>query len=141
MKDVILIFLLALLLGAWHNLIVKRTKEKKRLQKETKEMLEERIKDSVIPVRRDVQKASIKKKTVFFSKQITGSRKSIYPYLRKDLRSGKERRKSRLPVGITFEYIDRRQAGDSLYAGPERRSMERRGLFWDRRKPKVPCYY
>ena len=136
MKDVILIFLLALLLCAWINLIVKRTKEKKRLQKETKEMLEERIKDRVIPVRRDVQKASIKKKTVYFSKQITGSRKSIYPYLRKDLRSGKERRKSRVPVGITFEFIDRRQADSTQYTGPERRSgADRRGKIWDRRKP------
>ena len=136
MKDVILIFLLALLLCAWINLIVKRTKEKKRLHKETKEMLEERIKDRVIPVRRDVQKASIKKKTVYFSKQITGSRKSIYPYLRKDLRSGKERRKSRVPVGITFEFIDRRQADSTQYTGPERRNgADRRGKIWDRRKP------
>jgi len=136
MKDFILIFLLALLLGAWINLIVKRTKEKKRLQKETKEMLEERIKDSVIPVRRDVQKASIKEKTVYFSKQITGSRKSIYPYLRKDLRSGTERRKSRVPVGITFEFIDRRQADSTPHTGPERRSgIGRRGRVWDRRKP------
>ena len=135
MKDVILTFLLALLLCAWINLIVKRSKEKKRLQKEIKEMLEERIKDSVIPVRRDVQKASIKEKTVYFSKQIAGSRKSIYTYLRKDLRSGKERRKSRVPVGITFEFIDRRQA-DTRYTGPERRSgADRRGKIWDRRKP------
>ena len=65
-----------------------------------------------------------------------------YPYLQKESRNSKERRNSRVPVGITFEYIDRRQAGESLYTGPERRSsMERRGLFWDRRKPKVPCYY
>jgi hypothetical protein len=136
MKDVILIFLLALLLCAWINLIVKRTKEKKRLQKETKEMLEERIKDRVIPIRRDVQKASIKEKTVYFSKQITGSRKSIYPYLRKDLRSGKERRKSRVPVGITFEFIDRRHADSTQYTGPERRNgADRRGKIWDRRKP------
>jgi hypothetical protein len=56
--------------------------------------------------------------------------------------TSKERRKSRVPIGITFEYIDRRQASDSLYNGPEQRSgMERRGMFWDRRKPKVPCYY
>ena len=136
MKDVILIFLLALLLGAWINLIVKRSKEKKRLQKEIKEMLEERIKDNFISVRRDVQKASIKEKTVYFSKQITGSRKSIYPYLRKDLRSGKERRKSRIPFGITFEFIDRRQADSTPYTGPEGRSgIDRRGKIWDRRKP------
>jgi len=136
MKDVILIFFLALLLCAWINLIVKRTKGKKRSQKEIKDMLDERVKDRVIPVRRDVQKASIKKKTLYFPKETTGSRKNIYPYLRKDLRSGKERRKSRIPVGITFEFIDRRQADSTQYTGPERRSgTDRRGKIWDRRKP------
>ncbi len=141
MKDIILIFLLALLLGAWINLVLKRMKEKKRLQKETKEMLEKRIKDRVMPVRRDVQKAWIKEKTVYFSKQITGSRKSIYSYLRKDLRSGKERRKSRVTVGIIFEFIDRRQADSTRYTGLERRSgVDRRGKVWDRRKPVVFQY-
>ncbi len=66
---------------------------------------------------------------------------SAYPYLQKESRNGYERRKSRVPVGITFEFIDRRQADRLLYDGPERRSgIDRRGLFWDRRKPKVPCY-
>jgi len=65
-----------------------------------------------------------------------------YPYLQKENRSGKERRKSRVLIGIAFIDIDRRQAGEPLYNGPDRRSgMERRGMFWDRRKPKVPCYY
>ena len=64
-----------------------------------------------------------------------------YPYLQKELRSGKERRKSRVPVGITFKFIDRRQADCILYTGPERRSStDRRGLYWDRRKQKIPCY-
>jgi hypothetical protein len=45
-------------------------------------------------------------------------------------------------VGKTFEFIDRRKSADFLYTDPERRSgMERRGIFWDRRKPKVPCCY
>ena len=66
---------------------------------------------------------------------------SAYPFLQKERRSGQEQRKSRVPVGITFEYIDRRQTDSIQYTGPERRSgMERRGLLWDRRKPKVPCY-
>ncbi|MBW1724209.1 MAG: hypothetical protein JRC58_02030 [Deltaproteobacteria bacterium] len=64
-----------------------------------------------------------------------------YPYLQKERRGGEERRKSRVPVGITFELIDRRQREDPYYSGPERRSgMDRRGLIWDRRTPKVPCY-
>ena len=66
---------------------------------------------------------------------------SAYPFLQKELRSEQERRKSRAPVGITFEYINRRQTDSIQYTVPERRSgMERRGLLWDRRKPKVPCY-
>ena len=136
MKDVILIFFLALLLCAWINLIVNRKKETKRLRKEIKEMLDERIKDSVISVQRDVQKASIKKTPVYFPRQIKGSRNNIYPYLREDRRSGNERRKSRVPVGITFKFIDRRQAQSAHYTGPERRSgADRRGRVWDRRKP------
>ncbi len=64
-----------------------------------------------------------------------------YPYLQKERRSGKERRKSRVPVGITFEFVDRRQKNDPYYSGFERRSgLDRRGLIWDRRTPKVPCY-
>jgi len=65
---------------------------------------------------------------------------NTYPYLQKELRSGKERRKSRVPVGITFEFIDRRQADSILYSDPERRSStDRRGLYWDRRKYKMTC--
>jgi len=64
-----------------------------------------------------------------------------YPYLQPEHRSGKERRKSRVQVGIIFEQYDRRQVDTTPYTDSERRSsMERRGLFWDRRKPKVPCY-
>ena len=136
MKDVILIFFLALLLCTWINFIINRKKEKTRFRKEIKEMLNERIKDSVISVQRNVQKASIKKRPVYFPRQITRSRNNIYPYLKKDRRSGIERRKSRVPVGITFEFIDRRQAQSAHYMGPERRSgSDRRGKVWDRRKP------
>jgi hypothetical protein len=136
MKDVILIFFLALLLCAWINLIVSRKKEKKRSQKEIKDMLDERIKDRLISVRQDVHKAPIIKNPVYFPRQITGSRNNIYPYLREDRRRGIERRKSRIPVGITFEFIDRRQADSTRHTGPERRSgPDRRGKIWDRRKP------
>ena len=136
MKDVILIFFLALLLCSWINLIVKRKKENKKLRAEIKEMLDQQIKDRVISVQRDVQKALSKEKPVYFPRQITRSRNNIYPYLREDRRSGTERRKSRIPVGITFEFIDRRQADSTRYTGPERRSgQDRRGKIWDRRKP------
>ena len=136
MKDVILIFFLALLLCAWINLIVNRKKEQKKIRKEIKDMLDERIKDRVISVRREVQRASTRKNPVYFPKEITGSRNNIYPYLRKDRRSGEERRKSRVPVGITFEFIDRRKADNTRYTEPERRSgADRRGKIWDRRKP------
>jgi len=136
MRDVILIFFLALLLCAWINLIVKRKKEKKSVRKEIKGMLDERITGRVISVRRDVQKALSKKKPVYFPRQITGSKNNIYPYLREDRRSGKERRKSRVPVGITFEFVDRRQADSTRHTGPERRNgSDRRGRIWDRRKP------
>jgi hypothetical protein len=64
-----------------------------------------------------------------------------YPYLQKECRSNEEKRKSRVTVGIIFKYIDRRQVNDPYYIGPERRTgMVRRGLIWDRRKPKVSCY-
>jgi hypothetical protein len=136
MKDVILIFFLALLLCSWINLIVKRKKENKKLRAEIKEMLDQQIKDRVISVQRDVQKALSKEKPVYFPRQTTRSRNNIYPYLREDRRSGTERRKSRIPVGITFEFIDRRQADSTRYTGPERRSgQDRRGKIWDRRKP------
>jgi hypothetical protein len=66
---------------------------------------------------------------------------SAYPYLQKERRSGIERRKSRVPQGICFELVDRRQKNDPYYGGPERRrGMDRRGLIWDRRTPKVTCY-
>lgn len=34
---------------------------------------------------------------------------SAYPYVQKERRSGIERRQSRVPVGITFEFLDRRK--------------------------------
>jgi len=136
MKDGISIFLLALLIGVWINLITKRTKEKKRLQKDTREILLERFKGRVIPVRRDRQKATALEKTDELPKENNRSRMNLYSYHRKCRRGDKERRKSRVPVGITFDFVDRRQSSDPNYSGPERRSgMDRRGKYWDRRKP------
>jgi hypothetical protein len=66
---------------------------------------------------------------------------NAYPYLQPERRGDIERRKSRVQVGIIFEQYDRRQVDSTPYTDSERRSgIERRGLFWDRRKPKVACY-
>lgn len=136
MKDAILILFLALLIGAWINLIAKRTKEKKRLQEDTREILLERFKDRVIPVRRDGQKVTVLEKTDELLQENNRSRMNLYSYHRKCRRRDKERRKSRVSVGITFEFVDRRQSNDPNYSGPERRiSIDRRGKYWDRRKP------
>ena len=142
MKDNILIFALAFVLWAWLNLCITRGKKKNRVWKETKEFVTERLKRKTKSNVRKERKATIIKNLSAMPQTNGNFKMRAYPYLQKESRNGKERRNSRVPVGITFEYIDRRQAGDSLYTGPERRSrMERRGLFWDRRKPKVPCYY
>jgi hypothetical protein len=136
MKDGILLLFLALLIGAWITLHAKRTKDKKRLQKDTKEILLERFKDAVMPARNDGQKAVGTEEISDLRQEIKGSRKSVYPYHQKEYRSGEERRKSRVPDGVTFEFVDRRQSDDPYYSGPERRSgMDRRGKIWDRRKP------
>jgi hypothetical protein len=136
MKDGILTFLLVLLIGGWINLIAKRKKERKGLQKDTREILLERVRGKVIPVRRERQKATVLERTDELPQENNRSRMKLYSYHRKCRRSDKERRKSRVPVGITFEFIDRRQSNDSNYSDPERRSaMDRRGKYWDRRKP------
>ena len=142
MKDEILIFALAFVLWVWLYLQITRSKKKRRGWKETKEFAAQRLKEAT---QSNVKKER-KETTITNSGAMPQTNRNYnmcaYPYLQKDTRNGKERRKSRVPVGITFEYIDRRRADESLYNGPERRSgIERRGLFWDRRKPKVPCYY
>ncbi len=66
---------------------------------------------------------------------------NAYPYIQQERRCGQERRKSRVPVGITFELVDRRQSNDLNYSGLERRiGMDRRGKVWDRRNLKISCY-
>ena len=141
MKDNILIFALALVLWAWLNLYVTRAKKKNRVWKETKEFTTERLKRKTKSNVKQERKTTIIKNLGAMPQTNRNLKMSAYPYLQKESRNGKERRNSRVPVGITFEYIDRRQAGGYQYTGPEGRSgMERRGLFWDRRKPKFPCY-
>ena len=111
------------------------------MQKETKEVLLGRIKSKVKSVVREELKATAMKKIGDLPQENRRFKISAYPYLQKNLRSGRERRKSRVKVGITFEHIDRRQADSTPYTGSERRtSMDRRGKTWDRRKPKVACY-
>jgi hypothetical protein len=142
MKDYLLIFALALLLWAWLNLHITRAKKKNRVWEETKEFATQRLKRKSISYLKKERNATIIKNSGAMPQTNRNFKMCAYPYLQKDSRNGKERRKSRVPMGITFEFIDRRRTGEALYNGPERRSgMERRGLFWDRRKPKVPCYY
>jgi hypothetical protein len=132
----LLIFAMVLLLGAWINLHGKRTKAKKRFQKETQEILSDRFRSNVVPVRRDWKQANIMEKTDDFPAENNRSRKRVYSFHRKNTRSGDERRKSRVKVGITYEVVDRRQSDDPRYTGFERRSgVDRRGRDWDRRKP------
>jgi hypothetical protein len=138
MKDHILIFVLAFVLWAWLNLHATREKKKKRAWTETKNIAVERLNRKTGS---DERNATTIKYTGDLPKTNRYFTMSAYPYLQKESRNGNERRRSRVPVGITFEFIDRRQTDRLLYDGPERRSgMDRRGLFWDRRKPKVPCY-
>ena len=64
--------------------------------------------------------------------------RSVYPYYQKERRDDKERRKSRVQVGLIFEYIDRRQSYSIRYIEFDRRSgKDRRGKYWDRRQPQV----
>ena len=140
MKDILLIFALAFVLWAWLNLHITRAKKENRVWEETKKFAKQRLKEAT---QSNIKKRKITKIINLGAMPQTNRNFNMcaYPYLQKESRNGKERRKSRVPVGITFESIDRRQIGDALHNGPERRSgMERRGIFWDRRKPKVPCY-
>lgn len=132
----LLIFVMVLLLGAWIHLHGKRTRVKKRFQEETQEILSDRFRRNVVPVRRNWKQAEIMEKTYDFPTENNRSRKRVYSFHRKNTRSGDERRKSRVQVGITYEAIDRRQSDGLRYTGFERRSgVDRRGRDWDRRKP------
>ena len=112
-----------------------------KMEKEKEEMLLYRHMGKIKSVEKQGWKTTALKKMVGFPQKIGRSKMKAYPYLQPEHRSDIERRKSRVPVGITFEFIDRRQADSILYTDSERRrSTDRRGLYWDRRKPKTPCY-
>lgn len=141
MKDYILMFALAFVLWAWLNLYARRIKEQKMMEKETSEILLKRFKDKIKPEEKQEQTDTAPKKIDGFKQAIERFKMNPYPYLQQERRCGKERRKSRVKVGITFEYVGRRQADSTSYIDPEKRSgMDRRGKVWDRRKPKIPCY-
>lgn len=141
MRDYILMFALALILWAWMNLHVWRSKQLKRIQKETSKSLLKQLKDKQKSFKHRNRNAKASETSDGSSIKNGRFKMSAYPYLQEERREGRERRNSRVPVGITFEYIDRRQADHTPLKGFERRNgMERRGLFWDRRIPKLSCY-
>ena len=113
----------------------------KKLQEDTKEILLKSHKGKTKSVEKQGWKTTALKKIVGFPQKIGGFKMKAYPYLQPERRSDIERRKSRVKVGIAFEYVDRRQADSTSYIDLEKRSsMDRRGKVWDRRKPKIPCY-
>ncbi len=138
MKDGILIFFLAFLFWAWIFLYVRRTKEKKRKQREMSEILKERLGNKAKSFVREGRKAFIMKEIGELPRPFRSCQRSVYPYYQKELRSDIERRKSRVQVGLIFEYIDRRQSDSTRFTAPDRRSgKDRRGKYWDRRQPQV----
>jgi len=141
MKDHILIVALAFVLWAWINLRVMRTKEQIVIHKQTKEILQKRLKGKNKSGEKQGKKAAALKKIEDLP-QATGKFKmNAYPYLQKERRVDIERRKSRVQVGLIFENVERRQDDRTKYKGFERRrGMDRRGNIWDRRKPKIACY-
>ena len=138
MKDLILIFALVIMLWAWFNIYTRRIGKQKRMDKETRQIALKRFNHK----RKSQEKRELSDtapKKIDDVEQASGRFKmNAYPYLQQELRSGEERRKSRVKIGIIFEYIDRRQGDSTLYRDPERRiGMDRRGEVWDRRKPKI----
>jgi hypothetical protein len=113
----------------------------KRLQEDTKEILLKSHKGKTKSVEKQGWKTTALKKIGGFPQKIWRFKMNAYPYLQPERRSDIERRKSRVQVDIIFEQIDRRQVDSTPYTDSEMRNgMDRRGLFWDRRKPKVACY-
>ena len=113
-----------------------------KMQKEREETLLYRHKGKIKSVEKQGWKTTALKKIGGFPQKIGGFKMNAYPYLQPERRNDMERRKSRVQVGIIFEQYDRRQVDTTLYTDSERRiGMKRRGLIWDQRKPKVPCYY
>jgi hypothetical protein len=112
-----------------------------KMQKKKEETLLYRHKGKIKSVEKQGWKTTALKKIGGFPQKIGRFKMNAYPYLQPEHRSDIERRKSRVQVGIIFEQYDRRRVDTTPYTDSERRSgMKRRGLIWDRRKPKVPCY-
>ena len=80
----LLIFALMLLLGAWIRIHAKRTKEKDELQKETQEIVLDRFRSSVVPVRRNGKKTRIVEKTDDFPVENNRARMRAYSFHQKD---------------------------------------------------------
>ena len=139
MKDFILMIALAFMLWAWLNLYARRIAKQKKMDQETRQIALKRFKYKT-QSNEEQEQADKAPKKIDAMEQSTGRfTMNAYPYVQQELRSGKERRESRVKVGIIFEYIDRRQADSILYSESERRrGMDRRGRVWDRRKPKIP---
>jgi len=141
MKDYVLMFGLAFVLWLWLNLYARRIREQKMMEKETRKILLKRFKYKIKPEEKQEQTDTAPRKIDGFEQAIGKFKINAYPYLQQEHRCGKERRKSRVKVGIAFEPVDRRQADSTSYINLEKRSsMDRRGKVWDRRKPKIPCY-
>jgi len=141
MKDGILMFALALLLGGLLYFNVKRNKEEKSEHKESQEILKGRLKGKIKPVLRADQSTALMENTGYMPEEIDQLEIDTYPYHQKERRTGQERRKSREQNGIIFKYVDRRKADSAQYTGFDRRiGKERRGKIWDRRKPTAFRY-
>jgi hypothetical protein len=109
--------------------------------KETSKILQKRLENKIKPEEKQEQTDTAPKKIDGFEQVNWRVKMNAYPYIQQERRCGKERRKSRVPVGITFDLVDRRQGNDLNYSSPERRiGMDRRGKVWDRRTLKISCY-
>jgi hypothetical protein len=141
MKDYVLMFALAFVLWLWLNLYARRIGKQKMMEKETSTILQKRFEKKIKPEEKQEQTDTAPKKIDGFEQVNWRFKMNAYPYIQQERRCGKERRNSRVKVGITFEYVDRRQADSTSYIDLEKRSgLDRRGKVWNRRKLKIPCY-
>ena len=141
MKDYVLMFALAFVLWLWLNLYAPCIEETKNDGEKTSGILQKRFEDKIKPEEKQEQTDTAPKKIDSLEQVNWRFKMNAYPYIQQERRCGKERRKSRVPAGITFELVDRRQSNDLDYSGTEKRiGMDRRGKVWDRRTLKISCY-
>ena len=141
MEDYVLMFALAFVLWLWLNLYARRIGKQKMMGKETSKILQKRLENKIKPEEKQEQTDTAPKKIDGFEQVNWRFKMNAYPYIQQERRCGEERRNSRVKVGIIFEYADRRQTDSISYIDLEkRRSMDRRGKIWDRRKEKISCY-